>query len=261
MIRRFPLISYFILAYGLTWIIELPMMYAARGVVDLHLPHWLEALAAFGPFIAAIIVLKATHGGDGVRKLIAGVTHWRVPGVWLAVTLLSPFVVMFAALIKTGEVELFFSGELFRQISAEGRWFDLLVMGALLRGIGEEPGWRGLALPLLRGRYGPLLATLILWPVWTCWHLPSFLMRPEFALGAWVGFSFGLLAAAALSTLIYDRTRSVLMIVIWNALINIPRGLASAASTEAFFAFAQVMILIGVVIIIYWLVMRPGKYT
>jgi membrane protease YdiL (CAAX protease family) len=138
---------------------------------------------------------------------------------------------------------------------------EVLVLGGVLRGLGEEPGWRGLALPLLRGRYGPLLATLILWPVWTCWHLPSFLIRPEFAVGAWLGFAVGILAATAWSTLLYDKTRSVLMIAIWHALINITRNIAGTASTEAFFAFAQVMIGIGGIVFVYWLIARPGRYS
>ena len=90
MIRRYPLLSYFLLAFALTWAIELPMMYAGRGIIDIHLPHWLEAVAAFGPFVAAIIVLRKTHGAEGVRKLIASSTHWNVPPLWLAVTLLLP---------------------------------------------------------------------------------------------------------------------------------------------------------------------------
>jgi membrane protease YdiL (CAAX protease family) len=111
-----------------------------------------------------------------------------------------------------------------------GKFAELIFLGGIIRGIGEEPGWRGFALPVLRGRHGPLVASLLLWPVWTCWHLPAFLMRPEFALGAWIGFSVGILAATAWSTLLYDRTRSVLMIAIWHGLI------------------------------IYWLISRPGKY-
>jgi membrane protease YdiL (CAAX protease family) len=167
---------------------------------------------------------------------------------------------MFVALAFTGETGKLFSGELFREILAQGKLVELLFIGAVLRGVGEEPGWRGLALPLLRERHGPLLATLLLWPVWACWHLPSFLSRPEFAMGAWIGFSFGILAAAAWSTLLYDKTRSVLMIAVWHALINIMRNIAGTASTEAFFAFAQTMMGVGLCVIIYWLVVRPGKY-
>ena len=249
-LRRYPLLSFFVLAYALTWAIELPMMYAARGVMDFHLPAWLEALAAFGPFLAAVIVL----GGSGTRELWASLLRWRVAPVWWLVTLGSPFVVMLAALFMTGEANRFFSGELLAAIREEGRLFEVIVLGGLLRGVGEEPGWRGMALPMLRERFNPLWATLLLWPVWTLWHLPAFLMRPDFALGAWIGFSLGLLAAAALLTLIYDHTKSVLLAAVWHALINICRTIAGQASTDAFFAFAQAMLLIGVAIILYWIV-------
>ena len=38
--------------------------------------------------------------------------------------------------------------------------------------LGEEPGWRGFALPGLQGGCSPLLATLILAPLMAVWHLP-----------------------------------------------------------------------------------------
>ena len=259
--KRFPLASYFVLAYLLTWSVELPMMLAARGMIALQLPHWLEAVAAFGPFIAAIVLLQVTQGVMGVRRLFASLTHWRVPGLWLAATLLSPFLVMLLALIITGETDRLFSGSLFNELSASGKLAELILIGGILRGLGEEPGWRGFALPVLRGRFGPLLATLALWPVWLLWHLPSFLMRPEFQLAAGIGFSLGILSAAVWCTLLYDKTRSVLMIALWHALINITRGMALAASSAAFLVFGQIMLGIGLSIIIYWLLKRPGKYS
>lgn len=261
MIRRWPLLSYFLLAYFFTWVIEVPMMLAARGIITLELPHWLEAMAAFGPFVAALVVLNVTRGPDGIRELFASLLRWRVSTLWFAAAVVSPFLILFAALAMTGQTAELLSGRLCAAIADEGRWVGILVTGGLLRGIGEEPGWRGFALPLLRGRFGPLLATLALWPVWACWHLPSFLMRPEFQLGAWIGFSFGILAAAAWSTLLYDKTRSVLMIALWHALINITRTMAGSVSSEAFFAFAQLMTGIGLLVIVYWLIVRPGRYS
>jgi membrane protease YdiL (CAAX protease family) len=252
-LKRHPLLSYFVLAYLLTWIIEVPLMLDTRGVLSLHLPSWMEALAAFGPFVAALIVLGVWQGEAGLRQLFESLFRWQVSGIWWLVTLIFPFVIMLAALAITGAADRLFSGELLRGLWVEGRLFEVVLLGGVLRGLGEEPGWRGLALPVLRRLHSPLIATLLLWPVWACWHLPSFLMRPEFALGAWFGFSLGILAATVFLTFLYDQTRSVLLAVIWHALINIARTIAGAASQDAFFAFAQLMMLTGTVIILYWI--------
>jgi membrane protease YdiL (CAAX protease family) len=260
-LRRHPLAGFFLLAYLFTWAIEIPVLLAARGVIGFHLPLALEALAAFGPFAAAIIVLGLTRGKVGIRKLLASLIHWRVPGVWLLITLASPFVVLIVALSMTGETTRLFSGELCRDLLSEGKFLQLVFIGGVLRGIGEEPGWRGFALPWLRGRFGPLLASCALFPAWWLWHLPALLTRNEFQPLQFVMFGLGILAAAIWCTMLYDATRSVLMLVLWHALINITRGMALSASMAAFLAFAKVVVAIAVVIIIYWLIRRPDSYS
>jgi membrane protease YdiL (CAAX protease family) len=260
-IRRHPLLSYFLLAYIFTWAIEVPMLLGARGIIDVHLPMWLEALAAFGPFAAALIVLGLGSGKTGVGKLLASLVKWRVPGFWLIFTVVSPFVVLVAALSMTGETAKLFSGELWRNLLAGEKFIQLVFIGGILRGIGEEPGWRGYALPFLRRRFGPLLATFALFPAWWLWHLPALLTRNEFQPVQFVLFGLGILAAAVWCTLLYDATRSVLMLVLWHALINITRGMALSVSMAAFLAFAKVVVAVAVVIIIYWLLRRPKTYS
>jgi membrane protease YdiL (CAAX protease family) len=70
-------------------------------------------------------------------------------------------------------------------ISADARklhWSILASTGVynystLLGGpLGEEPGWRGYALPRLEARLGPVRGTVLLAILWTGWHLPLFLM-------------------------------------------------------------------------------------
>jgi len=258
MVKRYPLLCYFFLAYLFSWAIEIPMLLEARGYTDMHFPHFLEALAGFGPFAAAVVVLWGTQGWPGIAQLLGSLIKWRVPAGWFLFTVASPFLVLLSALFITNESSKLFSGSICADLVASGRMIEMVVIGGLLRGIGEEPGWRGFALPVLRGRFGPLAATLALFPVWWIWHLPSFLMRPEFQFIQFFMFGLGILAAAVWCTLIFDATRSVLMIAIWHALINICRGFAGAASSEAFMAFAQTVLLVAVLVVIYWLLKRPG---
>ena len=52
----------------------------------------------------------------------------------------------------------------------------------LLATLGEEIGWRGVALPALQGRHSSLRASLILGFLWATWHLPFWLLLDTFTL-------------------------------------------------------------------------------
>lgn len=258
---RFPLASFFLLAYVITWTLASPHMLTARGIVDLPYTRVLEILAAFGPFAAALVVLGVTQGQQGINNLFASLMRWRVPPAWLLFSIFSPLGVLVGAVAWQGQLPRLLSGDVFSEIVAAGALVQLVLIGGLLQGFGEEPGWRGYALPQLRGRYGALLATLALFPVWLFWHLPFFLARPEFALGAFLGFSAGIFAAAVWCTRIYDVTRSVLMVALWHALINMARNVSLAVSPEAFRSFGMIVLMVALVIIAVWLWRRPGPYS
>ena len=153
-----------------------------------------------------------------------------------------------------------FESERAMAFSTFAGFIDLFVVTGLVQGLGEEPGWRGFALARLRERFGPLAATLCLFPVWLLWHVPMFLSRPEFGLMQWIGFSLGILSAAIWLTLIWDATQSLLLVVIWHAFINVHRSMALAVSTPLFLAMGKVVLLGAVIIIFYWLFKRraPG---
>ncbi|MDP6435981.1 MAG: type II CAAX endopeptidase family protein [Gammaproteobacteria bacterium] len=260
-ISKHPLLSFFVLSYLFSWLVGIPQLLSARGIIGLHIPQAVEALAAFGPFAAAVVVLWVCGNRRGMHDLFVSLRAWRVSSQWFAFACLSPFAVMFTALALTDGTGALFSEQLAAELFVGSALFELLIVSGLAQGLGEEPGWRGFALPLLRKRFGPLLASLAIFPVWLCWHLPFFLARPEFQLGAWIGFSAGIFAAAVWCTFIYDATRSVLMLILWHALINITRAISLAVSMEAFLMFGQVVFVVAAIVVVYWLIARPSTYN
>lgn len=166
-VRRRPLITFFVLAYALSWWPWIP--YA----LDLS-P---QPIVGFGPFLAAVVVLGITRGKTGVVRLLRRMGQWRVGPRWYALALLLPAAIALAAAV----LNLLLGAQAPPSIELGG-WTSLLstfLFLLLVPGIGgawEEPGWRGYALPRLQVGQSALSASLILWAGLVVWHLPLFLV-------------------------------------------------------------------------------------
>src|SRR5215204_5655259 len=166
--RRHPLISFFVLAYALSWWPSI--LYA----LDLSS----QPIVGFGPFLAALVVLAFTRGKTGMGGLLRRMVRWRVGLRWYAVALLLP-----VGLTAVGAaLNVFLLGARTPSSAELGGWSNLFVLFAILLlvpGLGgtwEEPGWRGYALPRLQTGHSALSASLILGVLWAFWHLPLMLV-------------------------------------------------------------------------------------
>jgi uncharacterized protein len=206
-IRNHPLVAFFILAYALSW---WPWPLYAAGVPG-------EPFLAFGPLLAAVIVVALTAGRLGLRALVARMVRWRVSWRWYAVALALPLSV--DALASVINVAL---GAPAPSFNLAAPWYTVIVVFAIrlvnpLDGpVGEEPGWRGFALPGLQLTRSPLVATSILALLVTGWHLPLVLGSgsnplPPFAL-------LGTFAVTFWYTWVFNHTNgSVLITIIMHA--------------------------------------------
>ncbi|MBL7259956.1 CPBP family intramembrane glutamic endopeptidase [Paractinoplanes lichenicola] len=146
-IRRHPLVSFFVLAFVIGWA---PWPFGG-------------GMFPVSPLLAALIVAAVTGTlGDLGRRMI----RWRVPWwCYLAAIGLPLLVILSTAAIMGGGSWRF-------------AWADLAILFALrwvnpLDGpLGEEPGWRGFALPRLDTRHAPLVSAAVLGAVVAVWHLP-----------------------------------------------------------------------------------------
>ncbi len=157
LVRQSPLASFFALAFAFTWAL-LPLAASSIAV---------SLVALCGPAVSAMVV-SAVVGGAMRPQFRERLLQWRVAPGWYVLALLLPLPI--TALRSGVERLLGASGAVaFQPIS----WLGVVVFVLVA---GEEIGWRGLALPLLRERLGRWTASVVLGAAWAAWHLPLFHM-------------------------------------------------------------------------------------
>lgn len=233
LMRRRPLASYFLLTYALAWLGWTPFVLSQSGLGLLHVhADALMLLGGFGPCAAGLIMAAITGGKPAVRDLLRRLIQWRVGWQWYLFVLVGiPVFPLLGFLALPGVAATLYAPSL--QFAAQFALAFLLylVTASMIQALGEEPGWRGFALPRLQQRYGPLVGTLILGSLWAGYHLPLFLTTAFTDRTPW-GFFIFLLASVAISlvlTFVFNCSRgSVLMTLLAHSAI-IASGVASGS--------------------------------
>jgi membrane protease YdiL (CAAX protease family) len=214
------LLAYFLLAYLGTWLVFAPMLLSqdGLGLLPYHLPEPLIFLLFFGstftgPALAALLVTHQESGKEGVRQLLRRVVRWRVGVQWY---LIAIFIFLAIWLVAYGLV--YRGAPLTNLIQNPGLLLSVflpnVLIGLFLPSLGEEPGWRGFALPRLQARYGPLTGTLILGFLHSFWHLVAFftpLLGP-FTVSRFLAFVLSGMAGAVIFTWIFNNTRASILL-------------------------------------------------
>jgi membrane protease YdiL (CAAX protease family) len=130
---------------------------------------------------------------------------------------------------------------------------DRFIFIFLFIGLGEEPGWRGFALPRLQRNHPPFTASLILAPIWALWHLP--LMGNEFPALVIPAFLISLLGGTLIQTWLFNRTRgSVFAQMLFHGTVNtVGAGLVfplfmGPAFVPFWYVYAALWLLVGCVV-------------
>lgn len=224
-VDRRPIISFFVLAYAITWLAFTPAMLGYRG----GLGQLFFVIAQFGPALAALIVILLSGASFG--RWARAIVRWRVAPWWYAVAVGLP--VLFIAVESLVFGLLGNPVDLSRVPGALAGFVPSLVFLTLIAGLGEEPGWRGFALPRMEARYTPVVATLLLGLAWAFWHLPLVFVDPRFphgftSLGPLVLMAvltlIGISLMAFFYTWIYNATQSVLLVMLLHGSFNTATG-------------------------------------
>lgn len=229
-IKNHPLLFFFIFAYAFSWFLSIPFILSEWGVLRGNYQA-VFAIKSFGPFVASFLMTYILEGKEGMKRLKMSIKQTRASGlIYLFILLGIPVLIILGIILQPGKMASFQGLQPVLLIS-----YPLAFVAVFFGGgpLGEEPGWRGFALPRMQKSYGPLLGTLLLGVVWTCWHLPDFLTSaqgggPGTGMSAFLSnfpiFMVLVIELAILLTWIYNRTNgSVFISALAHASVNTPQ--------------------------------------
>ena len=188
--RQRPLVLFFVLAYAGGWLVFVPLALLQGSLV------W-TALATIAPTMAAVVTQRVTTGSYSAFRVIAG---WpRAVAAGLAGALLM----MFAYVVLPGNTATDPSQLQWTALASLSVYnYSTLIGGPL----GEEPGWRGYALPRLEAALGPVRGTIVLALLWAGWHLPLFFYPGWVSTPLWI-YTLILVGASFILTFVTNLAR------------------------------------------------------
>jgi len=248
-VQNRSLFLFFLLAYLISWGVEIPLALQAQGVTHSKLPFSVHYLAGYGPMLAALIMTGLVEGGEGLRNLFGRMLKWRLKPVWWLAAI-SPLVIYLLlgaiiGLVQRQTVDFRLLGQV---DFLPGLGLAALPLWILTFGIGEETGWRGYALPRLQNGRSALAATFVLWIFWALWHLPLFFY--SYVVSVLPGFLIGLLAGAIVFTWLYNSTGgSILIVAVWHGAFNFVTA-CTACQTGPGAAIVSALVMIWAVLVV-----------
>ena len=185
--------------------------------------YLLTRLQDFAFTISALVTAVIFFGRSGVSYILNGLASKRASVKWIGAALLLPVLayalaIMIAAMGEPGVVETvdLSVGSISKVLI--GPASGLLTYLILRAGLGEEPGLRGFALPVMLSLASPLRAGLVLGALWALWHAPVLLGRDIIEVAFFILLN---LALSLLFTWFFLKARgSIWPVALLHAAIN-----------------------------------------
>ena len=163
-VKRSPLVAYFVLVFGIEWLLVFLLSSLVPPMIALLIGSWL-------PNAVGLLVTGIAGGRTGLRALFSKVVLWRIGLKWHVIAFFLPIALAF---LTIGLYML--SGNAAPSFAPASQLLTIVVICLFTGALGEELGWRGTALPRLQARWNPLVSSLVLGVLWGLYHLPSFLL-------------------------------------------------------------------------------------
>jgi uncharacterized protein len=207
---------------ALTYIIAWVCWFGLMILVDHHIVTYgdglfmsLYLLGGICPSIAGIIALRKDKTATTVLRSES--LKYKVNIVWYVGIVSAPLLLSgFSWLLNiwiVGKGGPFLTGSI---------WTVIPMLPVMIIGGGsEEIGWRGVMLSKLLEEMSVLKATLLISIVWALWHIPLWFIHgvPQYGTN-FILFVCGTFSLSFLLSIIYVRTRSVLICILFHAIEN-----------------------------------------
>jgi hypothetical protein len=209
MIKRYPQATFWLIAISTFFLGA--MLFGDIGLLAIYF------VALGGLFVTAV-----TDGRRGVKTYLSRIVRWRVGIQWYAVALFLP-----AVLYLVGAGLNILTGA---KLATNIQWPPLseVAIGFLWPGLlgialGEEPGFRGFALPrLLAGRRTAITAALILGVLHAVWHIPVIIHDGTIGI---ISTILIVISGSVINTWMFNHTNgSVFMAMLLHVGIDVASG-------------------------------------
>lgn len=221
------LVTFFGLAYLISWLIWLPLYGHIFGMTHLPILPFNHAIGALGPLAASFFTTWIFLKKAGIKNLLANCFGIK-PLIYVTVALFSPFVLAVIAIVMSyfmDKTPINLSGLLVTKEFPQYNLITFFIYNLAFFGFGEEVGWRGFALPRLQSKTNALVASVVLTLFWALWHLPLFLYRPGYlnmGVAEILGWVLSLLTGSILLTWLYNASKgSILICAIFHSTVDI----------------------------------------
>jgi uncharacterized protein len=248
---------YFVVAYGVSWLIEIALALSGVSMGDASGPVLLS-LAVLGPATAAISLTYLTQDKMGKHDYwLRIIDIGRISLRWYLVIFLLP-----ATLFGLAALLDFLSGGRGWTFGAQVRQFSAnpfyLIIIEFLAPILEEFGWRGYALDRLQLRWSALVSSLILGFFWALWHLPIFFIKGtyQYSLGvgslAFLTYMISVIPMTIFFTWIFNNNgRSTLSAILFHIMIDVTAEVFSITE-RAYIYFVVLTFVAAIAITMIW---------
>jgi uncharacterized protein len=238
--RQQPLALYFVLAYAISWAVWFTG--AALGRSGSLEAFWVFLfVGSFGPALAGLTLSGLRGGMPEVRTFLWRIVQTRVRWpVYVATWFVLPSIMclgLFVLGFNFKDGAILNVASLIIAMPINGFLTAFLSPGPL----GEEPGWRGFALPQMT-RSSPWQTDVLLGVLWAFWHLPVAILIPAWRevfpgmgieLPAWlILYPISVIALTVmLSRLWHWSDGSVFVCILFHGVINTTFQIVDKVST------------------------------